>query len=236
VAIIVLLGVTVLPLVVSSVVMVRQWQAPRPRAFVVREGMAFVIPANRAYGDWVVFLLVGFAVGVSRATERWFSTPDPEPPVAAIQYETASFATVLALLFGVFAAAAATQVLRGTPRVELTSRAVVVRYLTGTRTIAWEALRPGLPTHLNSRYLLTLTVDRPHLVARRGLTPTNAVNPPVQLEFARVDPWFLAGAIRYYADRPHRRGAIGTSVEYERLLGVLAGAPMSPPPVQAPHR
>jgi hypothetical protein len=49
-----------------------------------------------------------------------------------------------------------------------------------------------------------------------------------------VDPQFLADAIRYYADRPHRRAAIGTSVEYERLLAVLADATMSPPLAEHP--
>jgi len=43
---------------------------------------------------------------------------------------------------------------------------------------------------------------------------------PVHLN---VHPWFLADAIRWYANHPEHRAAIGTDAEHDRLVGALTG-------------
>jgi hypothetical protein len=55
-------------------------------------------------------------------------------------------------------------------------------------------------------------------VSRRTLPWDTAARLPRNV---RVDPWFLAATIRWYADHPDERAAIGTQQGYDRLLVAL---------------
>jgi hypothetical protein len=71
------------------------------------------------------------------------------------------------------------------------------------------------------RRTLILVVDRPELVVWHGLLRGSSRRPWLVLTHLRVRPGFLADAIRFYADHPERRDAIGTRAGYERLLPEL---------------
>jgi len=74
---------------------------------------------------------------------------------------------------------------------------------------------------------LTLIVDRPELIVRRGRFRSSTRRPWLVVAHLRVRPGFLADAIWFYVGHPERRDAIGARAEYERLLpelGVPVGA------------
>jgi hypothetical protein len=187
---------------------------PGPARFVVRDGVAFVVPASRAWGYLVagIALSSGFVAAAAAGETGLGPTPSAIDYGFAVIFSVVSLAVLGVPGFVVFVA------LRRRPYVELTPRGVVVREMFGNRAIPWEALRPGLPQRLGNSQLLTLTVDRPDLVVRKGLVGRA---PRVFLTYGRIHPWLLVDAIRHYADHPERRPAIGTRAEHERLLAEL---------------
>jgi hypothetical protein len=190
-------------------------RSSEPPRFVVRKGVAFVVPTSRAFGYFVVgeVLMLGFFAG--SAIFQWSHPVGGDAGFAVISYALTGVLSVLSVALGGLVAPMVVTALGGRPRVELTSRAMVVREPLGSRTIPWEALRPGLPTRVGSSQTVTLTVDRPELVVRTGLTWRS---PQVAMAYLRVPPSFLADAIRHYVDHPDRRDAVGLWAEHERLL------------------
>jgi hypothetical protein len=194
---------------------------PPPAAFLVRDGSAFVVPANRLLGYFTVVEVLMTGYVVSLAIYWWTDRAAGVGPTG-LGYALAAVMTLLALALGALVVVLTVIAWRGRPSIELRPRTVELRDAFGSQTIPWEALRPGLPPRQADRHNLTLTVDRPDLVVRRGLTWHM---PRMSLTYARVHPWFLGDAIRFYADHPERREAIGTPAEHERLLADLgAGA------------
>jgi hypothetical protein len=94
------------------------------------------------------------------------------------------------------------------------------------RDIPWEALAPGGPHRpsLHARQLALMT-QRPELVTQRGIgLGAGTTRMPLLGLQMRIHPVFLADAIRWYADHPEHRAAIGTQTEHNRLVAALTGA------------
>jgi hypothetical protein len=115
--------------------------------------------------------------------------------------------------------------------VTLTPQGVVAKRLWDRVTIPWEALPPDGPARpglLDGRIRLALA--RPELVRRSRLRLPGVGNCiPAQTD---VHPWLVADAIRWYAEHPEDRPAIGTEAEHTRLLAALAAGAygVGPPP------
>jgi hypothetical protein len=64
---------------------------------------------------------------------------------------------------------------------------------------------------------------RPELVTQRGwaLAYGTRQSPSIPLQL-NVHPWFVADAIRWYAEHPEHRSAIGQPAEHDRLLAALS--------------
>ncbi|MEV4534241.1 hypothetical protein AB0J82_10480 [Asanoa sp. NPDC049518] len=104
----------------------------------------------------------------------------------------------------------------GLPAVVLSTHGVRLRSPLGYRVVPWDALRPGYPRRPGRKdRFLHLAVERGHGARRRGLAL-------VPLPWLDIHPWFLADTIRYYAEHPEHRAAIGTPEEHDRLLVVTA--------------
>jgi hypothetical protein len=70
-----------------------------------------------------------------------------------------------------------------------------------------------------------LIATRPGLVRQRGLSLGSGTAERPCLSLAMdVHPLFLADAIRWYADHPADRAAIGTQTEHDRLLAALGAS------------
>jgi hypothetical protein len=205
---------------VASVILGRA----KPAGFVVREGVGFVVPASRGFGYLVVsdVLMVAFLTG--QLTHIW-SWPTRGGTDEAPYRFWAGAASVVLLLLGGLVALLVVTALRGGPQILLTPGAVVQEDWWGNRTIPWDGLRPGRPLRLTRRRTLTLIVDRPDLVVRHGLFRGSTKRPWLHLAHLWVHPWFLADAIWFYLDHPHRRDAIGARAEYERLVRELERVP-----------
>ncbi|GIH03830.1 hypothetical protein Rhe02_18970 [Rhizocola hellebori] len=95
------------------------------------------------------------------------------------------------------------------------------------RTIPWEALAAGGPPRpLTTANRLQLITTRPELVSQRGwpvMSGTRQV-PAIPLQL-NVHPWFVADAIRWYAEHPEDRPAIGQPAEHDRLLAAIVARP-----------
>jgi hypothetical protein len=214
------LWLLVLAALVASAILGRA----KPAGFVVREGVGFVAPARRGFGYLVVceVLILAFLTGEWIHTWSW--RPIRGGTDAAFYGFWAGAGSVVLLLFGGLVAWLVVTALRGGPQILLTPAAVVQEDWWGNRTIPWEALRPGRPLRLTRRRSLTLIVDRPELVVRRGLFRGSTRRPWLNVAYLRVHPWFLADAIWFYFAHPHRRDAIGARAEYERFVRELGDA------------
>jgi hypothetical protein len=107
--------------------------------------------------------------------------------------------------------------------VDLTKAGVRWRGPLFSRVVPWEALEPGGPPRPQlTATRLHLAVVRPELVVQRGwaLGFGPRLRPVVPLQ-VDVHPWFLADAIRWYAEHPNDRDAIGTDAEHQRLIAEL---------------
>jgi hypothetical protein len=206
-------------LLTSAVAMVVRRRSGPPR-FDVREGVGFAVPASRSFDYFVVFEVVLCGLLAGEAIRKWSTRPGLGGAFVVIHYTLASLMSVVTVPLVGLVISVVVVALRARPRVELTPQAVRVREALGSRTVPWEALRPGLPVP-GGWLSVTLTVDRRDLVVRRGLVWGR---PRIEVAFVRVHPWVLADAIRYYVDHPDRRAAIGTHAEHDRLLADLAQA------------
>jgi hypothetical protein len=195
----------------------------RPAGFEVRERVGFVVPASRGF----CFLVVGGVAMMANLTGQviriwtWGGAD-----AAVFRFWAPAMSVALLAAYGQLALLVVTA-LRGGPRIILTSIAIVQEDWWVNRTIPWEALRRGQPVRQVHGRTLTLNVDRPDLVVRRGLFRGSTRRPSLNLAYLRVHPWVLADAIWFYAGHPERRDAIGSRAEYERLvpeLGVPRGA------------
>ncbi|GAA4570639.1 hypothetical protein GCM10023176_29660 [Micromonospora coerulea] len=192
-------------LVAMALTVGRPWRRPA-RLVLVRPGRLRV-PAGSGFGWYVVaqvMILTGSAVP--------HLDVDPLRDVPAV-----TLAALAALVIAVLVAA----VFDGRPRVDLTSHGIEARDPTGRRTIPWAALAAGRPLRQPHGHKLVLTVVHPELVEHRGLVRGSATAPLLTLTWLRVQPWFLADALRWYVDHPAERVALGTPDGDERLRRAL---------------
>ena len=186
-----------------------------PARFVVRDGVGFLVPMSPAYSHLVTgqVLLVGFLSG--SAVDRWMNRRSGHQG-SAVSDGLTLLQTVAVVVLGALVVLMVVAVLRGRPRVELTPHAVFVRQGLGSRTVPWDALRPGQPTQPGRVW--AMTVDRPDLIVRRGLARRSA---QVPVMFGDVHPVFFADVVRHYLAHPDHRAAIGQAAEHDRLLAAL---------------
>lgn len=127
------------------------------------------------------------------------------------------------------------------PVYRLTPSGTVWRAPLVRQEIPWEALASGGPTRPQKGTWMTgrlhLATIRPDLVRQRGFrtwigTPQHPTL-PIQ---TRVHPWFLADAIRWYAEHPEHRAGIGTRAELDRLIATLDARPSPDRPTQTAPR
>jgi hypothetical protein len=209
-------GLVFLAALVASVLLNRA----RPPEFEVREGFGFVVPASRGFGFLVVgeVAMTAYLTGQIIRIWTWGNTD-----AAVFRSWAAAVSVALLTAYGLVALLVVTA-LRGGPQIILTPSAVVQEDLWANRTIPWEALRRDQPVRQVHGRTLSLDVDRPDLVVRRGPLPSSKRRPLLVMGHLRVDPKFLANAIWFYVGQPERRDAIGARAEYERLLPQLGAA------------
>jgi len=193
----------------------------RPAGFEVREGVGFVVPASRGSG----FLVVGEVAMMASLTGQLIRIWTWGGADAAVfRFWAGAVLSVVWLVACGLVALRVVTALRGGPRILLTPSAVVQEDWWANRAIPWEALRPGQPVrHVRGR-TLTLIVDRPELIVRRGRFRSSTGRPWLVIGHLRVHPGFLADAIWFYVGHPERRDAIGARAEYERLVRELGDA------------
>lgn len=108
--------------------------------------------------------------------------------------------------------------------VGLTPRGVVWRSVVHRRLVPWDALVPGgIPAASLFAGRITLAVARPDAVSEKGLTLFSGLvaRPVIAAAQLDVHPRLLAAAIRWYAEHPADRPAIGTDAEHARLIAAL---------------
>lgn len=190
-----------------------------PAGFVVRDGVGFAVPASRGFD----FLTIGELAMIAWLTGQviqpwtWGGTDGP-----GFHFWTAAALSVTVLAAYPLAALLMITALRGGPQILLTPGAVVQHEWWGTRAIRWEALRPEQPVRQARGRNLTLLVDRPDLVIRRGVFRPSPRRPWLNMAYLQVHPRFLADTIWFYVTHPQRRDAIGTQTEYQQLLTDLS--------------
>jgi hypothetical protein len=190
----------------------------KPAGFEVREGVGFVVPASREFGFLVVgeVAMMAFLSGQLIHIWTWGGADE-----TIFRFWAGAVLSVALLVACGLVALLVVTALRGRPQILLTPSAVVQEDWWANRTIPWEALRPGRPLGQVRGRTLTLIVDRPDLVVRRGLFRRSTRRPWLVTGHLRVHPWFLADAIGFYVGHPERRDAISSWAEYERLLPEL---------------
>jgi len=156
--------------------------------FIVREGVGFVIPANRSFGYLVVseVLAVAFLAPQRVMITMWADWLDANAGLSGFDYAIAGVLSVASLGFGGLVALLVAAALRGRPGIELTPVGVLLAEVQRSRTIPWDALRPGLALRQVDRRTVTLSVDWPELVVRHGLIRSSARHPRVALRHMRV--------------------------------------------------
>ncbi|MFU8873993.1 hypothetical protein [Micromonospora sp. SL4-19] len=99
--------------------------------------------------------------------------------------------------------------------------------MTRSVVVPWAALAPGRPPRPQpGDTLLRLAYARPELLRRRGLRWRLD-----QFPFGPVHPWFLNDVVRYHADRPGHRAAIGSEAGRRWRAALRADAArVAPPP------
>lgn len=126
--------------------------------------------------------------------------------------------SALAVVAGVFAARGMT--------LRLTPEGIEQRLPTFRRLIPWVALAPGGPPAPPAKPVINaieLAVTDPSLIKQSGgVLGAGTPQRPYVPHSTPVHPWLLAGAIRWYAEHPEHRTAIGTQAEHDRLIAVVA--------------
>ena len=94
------------------------------------------------------------------------------------------------------------------------------------RLIPWAALAPGGPPPPRAKPVINaieLAVTDPSLIQQSGgVLGAGTPQRPYVPHHTPVHPWLLAGAIRWYAEHPEHRAAIGTQAEHDRLIAAVA--------------
>lgn len=180
----------------------------QPTAFVVQPHVpAFGAPAQPVF----LFLALAFltlATGTTGTVLRdWES--DPFRPDQLIELGNAA----VAILWIVVA-------WRDTS-VQLRPDGLWQRGITGWLVVPWDAAPtvPPLPPPPTAG-TVPLGYGRPELVRRRGLHLYRH-----RLHTRDIDPRLITAAIRHYVCHPEHRPAIGTEVEYNRLMSQLLSSP-----------
>ncbi|GAA2372917.1 hypothetical protein GCM10010170_075370 [Dactylosporangium salmoneum] len=198
----------------------------RPMRFGVTRGGFGVGPLIPAWLTAVPpMLLSGFMTAMLAGLWRQAVAGDPDPARSALDKGFATLMTALVAMIILLAVVTVVFAWRGLV-LELTPAGLSWRGPLFRRTVPWEALAPGGPPRPRlDADRLHLAVTQPDLVVQRGLAlgfgPRQ--HPAVALQVA-VHPWFLADAIRWYAEHPEHRAAIGTDAEHQRLITELATA------------
>jgi hypothetical protein len=168
------------------------------------------------------------AAGFSLSTllTLWRDFHDPDPAVSTLISVFGVVMTTLVTTTILVTVASVVAAWRGFA-IELTPAGVCLSGPLFRRSVPWEALAPGGPPrpHMTADRL-RLDVARPELVVQRGWAlGFGPRQRPVMALQVDVHPWFLADAIRWYAEHPADRGAIGTESEHQRLVAELTSAP-----------
>lgn len=225
------LGVTAVSLFLG---LARMADRRRNAAFKVSEGR-FAAAPGQFQGAALMLMLVGLGSQINTLL-RGFAEPDRV--VTALSWVLVSLTVMLGLIVAVIVVLA--WCVAPNP-VELTPEGLQTRILWDRRFIPWEALAPGGPPRpklFEGRIRLGLT--RPDLVRHGRIRfPVFANSVPAN---TNVHPWLLADAIRWYAEHPEDRAAIGTEAGHERLLAAVGAdvwgqpAPALPGAVKAALR
>ncbi|XVU29741.1 hypothetical protein ACQPZJ_22455 [Actinoplanes sp. CA-054009] len=178
-------------LVVSIVLSVAAYAAPRPKVLFARPG----VPALETGFDLSLAALLPGMVALSCA---WVAGG-----IHAIHARTADWSfQVLTILLAVAALAFCAGVAWRMPAVRLGPDGIEARQLFGSLVVPWDAQ----PAVAEVRpYRLVLTYGRPELVRRRGAWPLGLHGIPV----TGVDAAFLGSVIQHYAGNAGRRAGIG---------------------------
>ncbi|MBV1854940.1 hypothetical protein [Catellatospora tritici] len=204
--------------------------AHRPARFTVADG-AFLARPHVSPAFSAVSVLLGWAV-IAGGLAWLVMTADRALSSAPGLLLGAGMLLVMLTLVGSIAVAGAWQ---GT-WLALEPVGLTIRAGWWRRTVPWAALAPGGPPRaVSPMSVLTLAVARPELVETTGWLPGvgTATRPRIGLAYD-VHPVLLADAIRWYAEHPEHRAAIGTAAEHDRLLADLGAAQPVPPPWPRP--
>ncbi|HCU52157.1 MAG TPA: hypothetical protein DGG94_20565 [Micromonosporaceae bacterium] len=180
----------------------------RPARFAVA-GRRFVAPGLLSTGFMAMMLLVLLSNTIADTVNEW---RDPTGQIWVI-FLTAMTAVMVPIVVLYLLVA-----WRGI-RLELSPAGITWQTPIFRRLIPWSALAPGGPPrpHPEAKKL-ELAVVQPGLVTQKGLAVGAGTKDrptiPMQLN---IHPWFLADAIRWYAEHPEHRDAIGTQQEHDRL-------------------
>jgi hypothetical protein len=192
----------------------RKWK--RPTGMVVsRHGFAVPLPVPS--GPTYALLLVVLGLLAGSAVQSWREVAWGDLPVGYAVAESilvSVLAAVMAVLLASF--------WRGFT-IELTPTAIQTHIPTHHRTIPWSALASDGPLEIERDARgIRLVVGRPDLVVQRGWHPLCGTRQRPRLD-SHVHSMALAAAIRWYAEHPEHRPAIGTPAELERLTGQRSG-------------
>ena len=185
----------------------------RPIRFIVTDGGFLVPPLMDQRRMAIAFLLL---TGPMLGSQWMLLSGLGRPGVLLFAVSTAIFVGVPALMWFI----------GSRPFLRLTATGLRWDTRVFRRDLPWEALAAGgppRPGRADSR--LTLATVRPDLVTEAGvnLGAGTSQAPVISLQM-KVHPAFLADAIRWYAEHPEHRAAIGTQAELERLVAAVTGA------------
>lgn len=198
----------------------------RNAAFKVSEGRFIATPAQ-TQGAAAMLMLVGLGSQVNTLLR---GLAQPDRVLTALTWVLVG----LTALFGLAVAVIVVLTWRVAANpIELTPEGVQTRTLWDRRLIPWEALAPGGPhrPRQNERRI-RLGLTRPELV-RRSRFQVPGVGDSVPSSTG-VHPWLVADAIRWYAEHPEDRAAIGTEAEHARLLAAVGADAWGSPAPQTP--
>ncbi|GAB1692582.1 hypothetical protein KRM28CT15_43850 [Krasilnikovia sp. M28-CT-15] len=185
---------------------------PRPRAFEVRSQVpAFSTPSSPA----AVFLMLAMLIMAMELTGTVIRDLDTTETFVDRLLPLGAVVLTVQLAVGVW---------RG-QGIELRPDGLRDREWAGTLIVPWDALPVvPLPRPTDPRGTLPVGYARPELVRRHGLVTSRR-----RLYTDNIDQRFVARVIRYYTTHPEHRSAIGTRVEYDRLLSAISDPPSGPP-------